>query len=650
MADVGFWTVIFCLLLSVYSAAMWAVGTRRRSRELLESARNGTYAAAAAATIASLALIYLLLTRDFSVRYVYEHTSSHLPTIYVLSAFWAGQEGSLLLWLWLTTLLAVWLVSGKAALEKPSIPYAVMVLAFTQAFLALVTLVLSSPFESLGRTPVDGYGLNPLLQNIGMVIHPPVVFVGYALYTVPFALAFGALLSGELTRDWLRSVRRWSLMAWLLLGAGILLGAWWAYLELGWGGYWAWDPVENASLIPWLTGTALIHSLMVQERRDAFKVWNLALIAMTFLLCIFATFITRSGLIQSVHAFGRSPIGYYFMAFMVVAGAAMGVLAHKRRRLLAGTFQVENLLSREASLLLTNLLFIGTALVVLLGTLFPALMEALQGQQAALGADFYGRTVVPLSALIVLFIGICPWLSWGNMTPGRLARDLAPSLIGGVATAALLFALGVRRGFALFSFAVCAFVAVSIVTTVARQVSVRRKGADEGALAALGHLVARNRRRYGAYIVHLAIVLIAMGITGSSAYQSEVQVALEPGESVAHEGYDLVFRDLVTQTTAAKDRYVAVVSVQRNGRSIATLRPEKNFHRDVEQWVSEVATRASLVEDLYVSLAGISSEGLATFQIIVEPLVTWLWIGGGLMLVGSLLAWWPARTREEPAQ
>lgn len=640
MAELGSWAILLALIVSVYAVAAFALGARWAFRPLVESARNGIYIAAISSTFASFALVYLLATRDFGVRYVYEHTSSYLSPIYTLSAFWAGQEGSLLLWLWLMALLSAWMAWRKESPEKPSTPLVLVGLALVQAFLALVLWTASNPFETLQIAPGEGHGLNPLLQNIGMILHPPVIFAGYTLYAIPFALSLAALIGGELTREWARMVRRWALLAWLLLGVGILLGAWWAYLELGWGGYWGWDPVENASLIPWLTGTALLHSLMMQGRRGAFKVWNLILIAATFLLCILATFITRSGLIRSVHAFGRSPIGFYFGAFILLMAGAWAALLYWRRALWANSSHISALLSRETGLLLTNLLFVGTALVILLGTLFPTLTETLQGRQASLGAAFYARTAVPLFAMIVLFIGVCPWLAWGGGAPGKLWRALWPSLAAAATTAVTLFAWGVEQPFALLAFAICAFDIVSIVATLYRHMAARR--ADEGIRQVFLRLASRNRRRYGAYLAHLGIVCIALGVIGSSAYQSEVQVALTPGEMVTHAGYTLQYQDLVHKSAPGKERYIALLSVRRGEREIATLRPEKSFHSDVEQWVSEVDTRSTLREDLYVSLAGVNQDRLATFQVLVNPLVAWIWIGGALLLAGSLLAWWPA--------
>ena len=642
MADVGYWAIALTLIVSVYTLVASILGERRKSLALRDSARNGAFAAGAAATVASVALFYLLLTRDFSVQYVYEHVSRDLPTMYALSAFWAGQEGSLLIWLWFATLLTAAVEMGNRFRGATSRPYVLAVMAFSQAFLALVLLAVSNPFAVLDRLPLEGRSLNPLLQNFWMVAHPPVIFMGYAAYTVPFALAIEGLIKKEFGTEWMHAVRSWALWAWLFLGAGILMGAWWAYLELGWGGYWGWDPVENASLIPWLTGTALLHSLMMQQRRKAFRTWTLWLIALTFLLCVFATFVTRSGIIQSVHAFGRSAVGYYFLAFIGICLVFFSFLLSLRHREIRSHQELKEPLSREASLLLTNLLLCGTALVVLFGTLFPTLTEMLQGRQAALDASFYERTVGPLTQLVIVLIGLCPWLAWGGISVARLRRDLLPPLVAAVAAAILLLLLGVREVVALLSFSISTFVVVSLLAIFYRDLVARLRNTKESPPRAVWKLVRRSHRRYGAHVVHLGIVLIAIGISGSSAYQDEVQISLAPGEQVAVHGYTLEYQEFVVEGLTAKQLFQVVLDVYRGPRKIATLTPEKSLYWNIEQWVTEVAIRSSLKEDLYVILAGFEEDGLASLRVLVNPLVIWLWIGGAAMLVGGTMAWWPS--------
>jgi cytochrome c-type biogenesis protein CcmF len=643
MAELGYWTIVLTFLVSIYVAIASIVGTRRRITALSDSARNGIFVAAASSTVASAILVQLLLARDLGVRYVFEHVNSVLPTAYTLSAFWAGQEGSLLMWLWLVTLLGVAIAVWKRMWQAPVGPYALAVVALTQAFLAAVLLLASNPFQTMPQQAVDGQGLNPLLQNFWMIVHPPIVFMGYAAYTVPFALALGGLITGQMGRTWLGLVRRWSLFAWLFLGIGILMGAWWAYLELGWGGYWAWDPVENSSFLPWLTGTALLHSLMMQERRGTFKTWTLWLIGLTFALCVFATFVTRSGIIQSVHAFGRSAIGYFFMAFIALCLLTLAWLLYLRRRELGEEQELRALFSRETSLFVTNLVLLGTALVILVGTLFPALAELVQGRQATLDVSFYERTVGPLAQVVIILIGVCPWLAWGGVSMSRLRRELLPPAVGGILTPAVLLAFGVHEVPALISFAVSAFVALSLLATFYRGTVDRRHRTGEGIFQAFFGTVFHFKRRYGAHIVHLGIVLIAVGVTGSTIYQDEVQVALSPGEKVDVGGYTLEYEEFVPQETPGYQRFTAVVDTYRGDKLIARLRPTKDFYWNVEQWVTEVAIRSTPKEDLYVILAGFEQSELASFRVLINPLVIWLWVGGAVLLVGGVMAWWPSR-------
>lgn len=642
MTTIGYGALALALAISVYTAVASIVGARRRSPKLAESVQKGAMATAVLVTLASAILFYLLITRDFQVQYVYEHVSTYQPTIYTISAFWAGQKGTLLLWLWLLTLFSVLIARREENWSQELKPYALAVLAFCQVFFDLLLVLASNPFATYPISPSEGFGLNPLLENFWMIIHPPVVFIGYAAYTIPFAFAIAALITGKLGGEWIRDIWRWNLFAWLFLGLGIIMGAWWSYLELGWGGYWGWDPVENSSLIPWLVGTAFLHSATMEEQRGMFRVWNIALIVLTFALCIFATFVTRSGIIQSVHAFGLSVVGYYFLAFLAVALAVPFVLTLYRRRELTGEVGLKSLLSREASFLLNNLLFGGLTLAVFIGTVFPTISEIVRGSQVALGASFFERVFTPLALPLIVLIGVCPLLGWRQTSSSRLLRRLLyPGLVA-LAVAVAIFVLGIREPFALLSFTVCAFVASSILWEFLRGTMARHRATGEGYLSALRGLIAKNRRCYGGYLVHLSMVIITVGVVGSSLYQTEYQVALAEGESTTVQDYTLEYEGFVAEATPAKHRFASRLGVYRGGKKIATLVPEKNLHWNIEQWVTEVAVRTSLKEDLYVILAGFAVEdGSASFQILINPLVVWLWIGGGILLLGTAVAMWP---------
>jgi cytochrome c-type biogenesis protein CcmF len=648
LSDIGYGALVLTLAVALWAAAASWLGASQRRPAMVASARNALFATAGLTTLSAGVFLVLLLSHNFQVRYVYEHVSTYLKVEYVLAAFWAGLEGSQLLWLWMLAIFTALLLLRRPTWDQELRPYAMVVLALSQAFFALLLMVMTNPFELMATVPAEGVSLNPLLQNFWMIIHPPIIFAAYALWTIPFAYAFAALVTGRLDATWLRGTRRWTLAAWASLGIGILVGAWWAYLELGWGGYWGWDPVENSSLIPWLAGTAFVHSAIIQERRDMFRGWNVFLAALTLVLTVFATFVTRSGLIQSVHAFAQSPIGYYYLAYMLLVVAATVGLVLARSRELRGAGELGDLLSREFVFLVTILLFLGSAAAVLLGTLWPTFTEAVRGVATSLGPENYNRFMGPLGLLIVLLLGVCPLVDWRRIDAERLLRSLGVQAAVAVVTAVLLLILGIREPWAVLSFAVTAFVGATVVLQMALGIVARMRSAGENLAVATARAVGNNRRRYGGQIIHFSILLIVMGIIGSQAYQTEVQVALATGESVEVGGYTLAYRDFTyrqVQDDGNKVLNQAVLDISRNGRQVATVRPERNLHSNVQGAVSEVALRPNLKEDLYVVLASLEPDGLAAFQVLITPLVIWLWIGGAVLIVGTLIATWPPRRK-----
>lgn len=647
LSDIGYGTILLTLAAAVWAAGAAALGSWNRRPELLGSSRNALLATAMLSTITTMVLLVLLFSREYQVRYVYEHVSSYLKPAYVLAAFWAGLEGSQLLWLWMLAVFTGLLVLRKPTWDRELRPYAMVMLAATQAFFALLLILMTNPFELLPVVPSEGVSLNPLLQNFWMVIHPPIIFAAYALWTIPAAYALAALVTGKLDATWLRGTRRWTLAAWASLGIGVLVGAWWAYIELGWGGYWGWDPVENSSFIPWLVGTAFVHSSIIQQRRDMFRAWNVLLAVLTFVFTVFASFVTRSGLIQSVHAFAQSPIGYYYLVYMLLVLAVTVGLVIARRKELQGSGELGDLLSREFMFLIANLLLLGSALAILLGTLWPTLTEAVRDVASTLTPENYNRFVGPLGLILVLLIGVCPLIDWRQTTAERLLRSVWVQLLAGVLTAVLLVVLGVREGWAVISFSVVAFVTTTIVLQMAQGVTARMRSAGENIVQATGRAVANNRRRYGGQLIHFSILLTVVGITGSQAYQTEVQVALALGDSVEVRGYTLSYVDYAYQEIedgGNKARNQAQLDVYRGNRRLATIRPERNLHSNVEGAVTEVALRSNLKEDLYVVLASLEPDGLAAFQVLINPMVIWLWIGGVVLLAGTVIAAWPART------
>ena len=648
LTEIGYGALLLALAAALWATIASILGARQRRPELVASARNALFVTAGLSSLASIALLALLLTKNFGVAYVHDHVSTYLRPAYVLAAFWAGMEGSQLLWLWMLAIFTALLLLRRPTWDRQLRPYAMAVLAFTQAFFALLLVAISNPFALMPAAQAEGVSLNPLLQNIWMIIHPPIVFAAYALWTIPFAYGLAALVTGKLDAGWLLGVRRWALAAWSTLGIGILIGALWAYLELGWGGYWAWDPVENSSFIPWLVGTAFLHSAIIQERRDMFRAWSVILVTLTFLLTIFATFVTRSGLIQSVHAFAESPIGYYYLGFMGLILAMVVGLMLARTRELKGSGQLGDLLSREFAFLVTNLLFLGSAGAILLGTLWPTFTQAVRDVSATHTAENYNRFMGPLGLLLVLLVGLCPLIEWRKTSAERLLRSVWIQMVIGVVTAALLLLFGVREVWAVAAFAVVAFAMTTIVLQWAAGIVARMRTAKENLLVATGQAIRRNRRRYGGQLIHLAILLIVAGIIGSQAYQDEVQVVLAEGEQTEVGGYTLVYRSYTygqQEEGGNKLRNAALVEVYRNGRLLATMEPERNLHSNVDGTVTEVALRTNLKEDLYLVLASIESDGLAAFQVIITPMVLWLWIGGVLLIVGTLVTAWPAAPR-----
>ncbi len=661
MTHVGYAALLLALAATAYSTLSSALGARTHQPRRIKRAEMALFLAALCAVLATAILLYLLLSRNFQVRYVYAHTNSYQPTLYVISALWAGQEGSLLLWSLLLSVVSVAVLLQKRSWPADLWPYMLAALAIVQSFFALLLVAVQNPFATYATRPLEGAGILPVLENPGMVIHPPILFLGYAIYSVPFAFGIARLIAGH-TRDRsssaprpmaLRLIREWSVLAWLFLGAGILVGAWWAYVELGWGGYWSWDAVENASLLPWLIGTAYIHSLMAQERRGIFKRWSIVLAISAFSLCIFSTLVTRGGIIVSdLHGFSQStqPIAYYLLGFIAAIMAASAILFYRQRDKSENEphtsgEQTEHLLSRESSLLLSNLIFVGLAMAILVGIVFPNLAQGLWGRQVYLGSTFYNRVFTPLALAIVLLIGICSLLGWKKSSGQKLLQITRYPVIGAVAAGVMLFVLGIRQPLALLAFGLIALAAASIVSQFIRYTIKRSRLRNESTWRAVAGLFRSGRRRYGGQLVHLSILMIAVGITGSSLYKTEYLVTLARGDVVAVQGYTLRYENLALWNEVGKQRYAASLGVYRGQSRIGTLKPEKIFHVSVQEYTTEVSIRTTGLEDLYVALDWLEENGSASFRIYVYPLVVWLWIGGGLLLFGTLVAIWPDPTQ-----
>jgi cytochrome c-type biogenesis protein CcmF len=646
ITELGYIALLIGTVMAAYGVAAALLGAWRRVPELVTSARNATFVVGGLVSVAGVAMLYALIGHDFGVKYVANYTSRDLPLFYTVAAFWAGQEGSLLLWAWLLAGFAVGAVLQNQGRNQKMMPYAIAVLLAAEMFFLVVLIFASNPFERLPVPLADGKGLNPLLQNLGMIFHPVATYLGYVGFTVPFAFAVAALITGHLDATWIRITRRWTLISWLFLSIGIGLGAQWAYVELGWGGYWAWDPVENASLMPWLTATAYLHSAIIQERRGMLKVWNVVLIMLTFALTLVGTFITRSGIIESVHAFGVSTLGPYFLAFLALTVLGSLYLLFARWSQLQSENKLESILSRESGFVLNNLLFAGGAFTVLWGTLLPLIVDAVSGQKIAVSAPYYNQVASPILLGIVALLGICPLLAWRRVRPSSLLRHLLWPAVVSLVCAIALFTLGVQKPLPLIALTVCVFGLSTVGLEFWRAVKARRRMTGELPWISLGKLIRRQPRRYGGYLVHLGILLMAAGIVGSSFYQDETMASLTPGESMSVGNYRLEYVGLDSVPAQTHQKVFATLNVYRNGRLVDTLAPEKHSYFNWPESTTEVAIRTTLLEDLYVILSYWEEGGqLISLKAVVNPLIVWMWIGGGVLVLGTLVAVWPVPQR-----
>jgi cytochrome c-type biogenesis protein CcmF len=633
LGGIGGPSLIAALLFAAAAMLLLAVGGAMRRKDLSAAGRRALVAAAAFVGLAAVALVSALLAHDFSFEYVASYSSTSLSRGYTLAALWGGMEGSLLFWTALLMLFSVVALSRARSLDASLVSWAGAVLAGVSVFFLGLLVFPASPFTQLADVPSDGSGLNPLLQSPGMLIHPPLLYTGFVGFSIPFAFAMGALVTKRLDDSWFTHTRRWTLFAWSALSIGIVLGGAWAYTELGWGGYWAWDPVENASFMPWLTATAYLHSVVIQEKRRMFKVWNVTLILLTYALAVFGTFLTRSGILSSIHTFTEGPIGKWFLPFlglMLIAG--FGMIAY-RLDALRGENRFDSLLSRESAFLANNVLFLAAAFAVLWGTIYPIVAELTNGVRLSVGPPFFNRVFIPLGLALLGLAGIGPLISWRRMSPGSFGRLIRPPLAAGAAAAILLVAFGLRSVGAILALALCAFTAAAIAGEFVRGGRVHRRREQLSWGAAVVKTLSRNRRRYGGYVVHLGIVLIVIGFAGT-AFKVERQALLSPGESMRVGSYELRYEGARQASTTEKQMVAAEVSVTRGGEAIGTLHPQRNFHLAQRQFQSEVAIRTNPVEDLYLVVTGFDADGDAALRAFVNPLTWWIWAGAAVMAIG----------------
>jgi cytochrome c-type biogenesis protein CcmF len=641
--ELGRAALVVVLGLLLYAALAGAYAALRGRRRLLESARNALFAAFAAAGVAAVVLIAALVRHDFSLAYVADHTSLELPLRYTVAAFWSGQEGSLLLWLLVLTGMGSAAVAFNRRLTRDVLPWTVPILAGLGTFFAVVLVFVASPFAT-AAAPADGAGLNPSLQNPYMMAHPPLLYLGYVGLTIPFAFAMAALASRRTDERWIVATRRWTLASWTFLGFAILLGAKWAYEEVGWGGWYAWDPVENAALMPWLVATAFLHSVMVQEKKNMLRVWNAVLVAGAFALSLFGTFLTRSGVINSIHSFTQSPIGAWFLGFIAIVVAASTALILVRLPVLRSPTRLESLVSREAAFLYNNLFLVAFALTVLWGVVYPLVSEAVRGVAVTVGAPYYDFFAVAFGLPLVLLMGIGPLVAWRRAS----LRALGTSLLGpaGVAllSGVLLLAAGAGSSPAgLVGYTFAAFVLAAIVLEFARGTRARRSLGSETWIGAFAALVGRNRRRYGGYIVHAAIVLLLVGAVGIGGFSTTREERLSPGTSLRAGAYDLTYIGSGERRGANAIELRARLDVSRDGRRIGTLSAGKNRYLAEQQVSNEVAIRSDWLraEDLFVIVNQFNRDGSIFVKVLVNPLVNLIWLAGLVFVLGSLVAMWP---------
>ena len=684
-----------CLFLAiglcVYGAVASIAGARAGRADLTLSGRRAVYALALVLTLAFAILEAAFLRSDFSFRVVGTHSSTTTPAFYRATAVWSSQEGSLLLWVWLLSLWSSLVLARTGRRLRDVTPYATAVLLVFAGFFAGLSAFLANPFQLANPVPAEGVGLEPLLRHPSMMVHPPMLYSGYTLCIVPFAFAVGALISRRLEAEWIGAVRRFALAAWFFLGIGILLGARWSWSELGWGGYWAWDPVENAALMPWLTSTAFLHSIMIQQRRGMLKAWNVSLVLATGFLAVLGTFLVRSGVLESIHAFGASTLGIPFLGFVALVAAGSIALVLSRRDGLRSEHRLDSLISREAVFVLNNLVLVALCFVIFWGTFFPLISEAVTGTRASVGPPWFDRYTVPLAIVLVLLSGVGPLVAWRRVTPAGARRVFAvPVTVGAIAAAALAAVPGVTaRPAALAIFALAAFVVAAVGREVVRGAGARRAVTGEPAPVALVGVVRRNRRRYGGYLVHVGMAVLLVGVAGSTAFQHMRDDRLRPGRTVRVDGYDVRYVRATGRLAREKISLGAVLEVRRGGRLVATLRPSRGYYPDPDptagaisrffdgESTSEVGLRAGARRDVWTAIqpdlgplrrliddadrrfatatpnvqalvvAGLvahseASPPPATFRYIVSPLVEWIWLGGLIVLAGGLLALWPA--------
>ena len=668
IANLGFGALVITFLISIYGVAASIYGLRQKKAVWVDSARNAMLLTFPLLTLSAVSIMFLLATEHYEVEYVANVTSSSMPMYLKITALWGGQAGSLVFWSWLMSAFASAVTLRKWDRDREFLPWVIVVSLITLAFFLSLNVFVENPYARLwlyptgqiekhmfqpgGTTlffPQDGQGLNPLLRHPGMIIHPPMLYLGFVSFVIPYAFAIAALVTGRTDDRWIRLTRRWTLWAWMFLSLGLVLGGRWAYDVLGWGGYWGWDPVEIAAFMPWLTGTAFLHSVMIQEKRGMLKQWNMVLVILTYDLVIFGTFLTRSGVLSSVHAFAQSAIGPLFFGFIGLTLAVSLGLVMYRWNDLKGETEMKSLLSREALFLLNNLLFLSILVVCFWGVIFPLISELVTGQKVTVGPPFYERANGPLMAGLLLLMAIAPLSGWGLSTYKTIGRAIWKPAIVALVVEVIAIILGIRNPYALIGFFLIALVLSVTIYEYWRAADARHRRHDENHFKALWILAKRDRRRYGGYVIHISMAMMAIGIIGIEMFQTETQGTLSQGETLHLDDYTIRYDSLsVFDAPGGRNVARAVVSVFKNGDYLTTLHPRRDFYYDSNQPMTIPGVRSTIEDDFYILMVDwqeISTRS-ATFKVYHNPLVNWLWIGSWVFILGTIVAAWPEAEKE----
>ena len=650
MGDLGAVTLWIALALSAYACLGSVVGKLRGAPQLVVSARRAVYLLPVVMLIATLSLVTAFINRDFELAYVALHSNRAMPEIFTWVAFYAGNEGSLLYIAFVLSVMAAVALWRAPARLGDSLPYTAAAMMLVQTFFLAVMAFMANPFAKLPVIPLDGQGINPLLTHFGMFFHPPALMAGLIGITIPFAFALGSVIGGQTRDQWVDTGRAWGIIIWALLAAGLLLGSWWAYTILGWGGFWFWDPVENAAFMPWLALTAFVHSIMVQKRRGMFRMWNIVLINVAFSLALYGMFMNRGGPVPSVHSFGASTLGWVFLLFLAVGTIVPFAVFFWRFNLLRSAQNLDSMLSREAAFLINNLLLLGVAFVTLWGTVYPLISRAATGQEITVARPFYDQVNGPLLLALVFLMGIGPLLPWRKATPSALRRALLWPAAAAVAVVALLLALGLRQPYPLLGFGLCALVGMGIVMEWWRGTLSRHRGSGENYPLAFLRLIAANRPRYGGYVVHLSVVMVALGVLGTSFFNIQRDVVLAPGQSAAVRNYRLEYVGATPTQFSDRTEFHSQVRLYRDGQFLETMTARRAFYPSFDMASTRAAIRSTPVEDFYVVPSENLSNGAVGFRILVNPMTWWMWAAGPVLVLGTVIALWPQTSlRPRPA-